>query len=66
MFEKKIKKFFDSVSVCGEEPTQKIKIDKRLFILAGVAVGSVCVALGAGLSVYFLDKSGKEALCEDA
>ncbi len=59
MFEKKIKKFFNSVSICGERPVHKVKVDRRLLIIAGAAAGTVCAALGAGLAIYFMDKNAK-------
>ncbi len=59
MFEKKIKKFFNSVHVCGEKPSREIRIDGRLLAIIGTAAGIVCAALGAGLAVYFLSKEEK-------
>ncbi len=62
MFEKKIKKFFNSVSVCGEKPKEEVKIDKRLLAIIGVSAGAICAALGAGLAIYFCTKP---ELCEE-
>ncbi len=53
MFEKKIKNFFDSVSICGEKPKKEIKMDRRLFIIIGMTAGALSAALGAGLALYF-------------
>ncbi len=64
MFEKKIKNFFNSVSVCGERPRREVRIDKRLLLLIGLSAGTACAALGAGLAIYFVDKNGK--LSEEA
>ncbi len=64
MFEKKIKKFFNSVSVCGEGPLGKRKTDKRLYAIIGISACTICAALGAGLAIYLTDKGAKAAPVE--
>ncbi len=65
MFEKKIRNFFNSVSVCGEPPKHEIKIDKRLLAVIGISAGTLCAALGAGLAIYFTDRTTKTASYAD-
>ncbi len=62
MFEKKIKKFFNSVVVCGERPKEEVKIDKRLLAILSISAGTLCTALGAGLAIYFYTN---HELCEE-
>lgn len=59
MFEKKIKKFFNSVTVCGELPTKE-KIDKRILVPLEIAAGVACVLAGALVAMVLMDKVGEE------
>ena len=64
MFEKKIKNFFNSVTVCGELPTKE-KMDKRLLTAIEIASGVAGIMIGAILALFLMDKFGNEESDEE-
>lgn len=61
MFEKKIKDFFNSVTVCGEFPSKKQKSDPKRFTALTITAAVACVLAGALLAAKLMDKVGEEA-----
>ncbi len=59
MFEKKIRNFFNSVTVCGELPTKE-KMDKRLLTAIEITAGIASVMIGAVIALCLMDKFGNE------
>ena len=65
MFEKKIKEFFNSVTICGEEPTKKAMLDKRILMMAGVTTGIAVAVISAGIAMLWAEFAGKDDSDED-
>lgn len=64
MFEKKIKNFFNSVTVCGEFPEKKKAPCKKRSILL-ITAGVSCAILGAILATRLIERVGEEAEDEE-
>jgi hypothetical protein len=60
MFEKKIKNFFNSVTVCGEFPKKKSERSTKLSASLKITASVACVLLGALLAAKLIDKVGEE------
>ena len=60
MFEKKIKDFFNSVTVCGEFPKKKSEISPKLSASIKITASIACVLLGALFAAALVDKVGEE------
>lgn len=61
MFEKKIKDFFNSVTVCGEFPKKKPCHSSILCVALTITAGVACVITGALLAAKLIDKVGEES-----
>ena len=57
MIEKKIKNFYNSVTVCGEQPTPKKHT--RLAPM-GIAIGTVCAIAGILAAILLMEHVGEE------
>lgn len=60
MFEKKIKDFFNSVTVCGEFPKKKSELSPKLSASLTITASIACVLFGALLAAKLIDKVGEE------
>ncbi len=60
MFEKKIKDFFNSVTVCGEFPAKKQESHPKRFTAFTITAGVACLLFGTLLATKLLDKVGEE------
>ncbi len=60
MFEKRIKTFFNSVKICGEMPSKKAKLDKRVLAMLEITAGVACAVVGGILAMCFIEHFGRE------